>query len=93
VSRDVDNVRQLTTFDTIRSLSNRVNYLHQGVSVDPADLLDSHGVAELLGLSSHRSVSTYRLRYDDFPPPVVDMGAGRCLLWLRADIEAWATRH
>jgi predicted DNA-binding transcriptional regulator AlpA len=93
VSSGVDNVRQLTTFDTIRCPSNRVNYRHQGVSVDPADLLDSHGVAELLGLSSHRSVSTYRLRYDDFPAPVVDMGAGRCLLWLRADIEAWAAKH
>jgi hypothetical protein len=58
-----------------------------------ADLLDSHGAAEMLGLSSHRSVSTYRLRYDDFPAPVVDMGAGRCLLWLRADIEAWAAKH
>ncbi len=36
------------------------------------------------------SVSTYRRRYPDFPAPVVDMGAGRCLLWLRADVEAWA---
>jgi hypothetical protein len=93
VSIHVDNVRLLTTFDTIRWVSKPVNYLHQGVSVDPADLLDSHGVAEMLGLSSHRSVSTYRLRYDDFPAPVVDMGAGRCLLWLRADIEAWAAKH
>jgi hypothetical protein len=83
----------LTTFDTIRWASNLVNYLDQGVRVDPADLVDSHGVAEVLGLSSHRSVSTYRARYDDFPAPVVDMGEGRCLLWLRADIEAWAARR
>jgi predicted DNA-binding transcriptional regulator AlpA len=93
ISSYVDNVRLLTTFDTIHWVSNGVNYLHRGVSVDPADLLDSHGVAEMLGLSSHRSVSTYRLRYADFPTPVVDMGAGRCLLWLRADIEAWAAKH
>lgn len=45
---------------------------------------------ELLGLSSHNSVSTYRARYANFPRPIVDMGAGRCLLWLRAEIEAWA---
>jgi predicted DNA-binding transcriptional regulator AlpA len=61
--------------------------------VDPEDLIDSHEVAELLGLGSHRSVSTYRARYDDFPQPVIEKGAGRCLLWLRADIEAWAARR
>jgi hypothetical protein len=22
--------------------------------------------------------------------PTVDMGTGRCLLWLRQDVEAWA---
>lgn len=59
--------------------------------VDTGDLIDSAGVAQILGLSNSRAVSTYRKRYDDFPPPVIDMGAGRCLLWLRADIEAWTT--
>lgn len=58
--------------------------------VDPADLIDSHGVASVLGLTNPRSVSTYRKRYVDFPTPVVDMGVGRCLLWLRGDVEAWA---
>jgi hypothetical protein len=58
--------------------------------VNPADLVDSHDVAVMLGLSSHRSVSTYRHRHDDFPAPIVEKGAGRCLLWLRADIEEWA---
>jgi hypothetical protein len=58
--------------------------------VDPDDLMDAGGVAELLGLSQRPSVSTYRKRHADFPAPVVDMGAGRCLLWLRADIEAWS---
>lgn len=62
--------------------------------VDPADLIDADIVADLLGLSSRTSVSTYRKRYTDFPAPVVDMGAGRCLLWLRADVDAWrAARH
>ena len=28
-----------------------------------------------------------------YPAPVVDMGAGRCPLWLRADIDAWAGRR
>ena len=61
--------------------------------IDPADLIDAHGIAELLGLSQRSSVSTYRHRYADFPDPVVDMGAGRCLLWHRADIAAWAKRR
>ncbi len=58
--------------------------------IDPADLIDAHGVAELLGLSQRSSVATYRKRYGDFPAPVVDMGAGRCLLWLKPSILAWA---
>jgi predicted DNA-binding transcriptional regulator AlpA len=57
--------------------------------VDPADLLDSHEVAELLGLASHRAVSTYRGRYGDFPVPIIEKGAGRCVLWLRSDVEQW----
>ena len=58
--------------------------------IDPDDLVDSRAVAELLGLSGRGSVAVYRKRYRDFPSPVVDMGAGRCLLWLRSDIEAWS---
>lgn len=57
--------------------------------VDPADLIDAQAVAELLGLSQRSSVATYRKRYPDFPRPVVDMGAGRCLLWLRTDVKDW----
>lgn len=60
--------------------------------VNPDDLVDAQTVAALLGLSSRTSVSTYRHRHADFPVPVVDMGAGRCLLWLRADVEAWRDR-
>jgi predicted DNA-binding transcriptional regulator AlpA len=59
-------------------------------SVDPADLLDSHDVAEVLGLSTYKSVATYRARYADFPGPVIDKGPGRCLLWRRQDVKAWA---
>ena len=62
--------------------------------IDPADLIDAHGVADLLGLSQRSSVATYRKRYPDFPAPVVDMGSGRCLLWLRSEVKAWArARH
>lgn len=60
------------------------------MQIESADLVDAQGIAELLGLSSRRAVSTYRGRYSDFPSPVIDMGAGRCLLWHRPDIEAWA---
>jgi hypothetical protein len=59
------------------------------VLVETTDLIDSAGVAALLRLANSRAVSTYRKRYADFPAPVVEMGAGRCLLWLRADVEAW----
>ena len=58
--------------------------------VDPADLIDSATVAKILGLANRRVVSATRSRHADFPAPVVDMGAGSCLLWLRLDIENWA---
>jgi predicted DNA-binding transcriptional regulator AlpA len=58
--------------------------------VDPDDLVDATGVAEILGFASRNVVSVYRKRHPDFPGPVVDMGAGRCLLWLRVDIERWS---
>ena len=57
---------------------------------DPADLIDAQAVAEILGLSSRGAVSVYRSRYPDFPAPVIDMGRGRPMLWLRADVRAWA---
>lgn len=56
---------------------------------DPVDFVDAQTVADLLGLSSRGAVSVYRARYDDFPRPVIDMGKGRPMLWLRSDIEAW----
>jgi len=53
----------------------------------PEDLLDANEVAEHLGLNRRTSVSVYRSRYDDFPAPIIDKG--RCVLWLRQDIERW----
>jgi predicted DNA-binding transcriptional regulator AlpA len=61
-----------------------------GRVADLDDLLDADQVASLLGLSSRGAVSVYRTRYEDFPQPVVRRASGRCQLWLRSDIEAWA---
>ena len=60
-----------------------------GRTVDLDDITDTAGVAELLGLSHRNSVGVYRKQYDDFPEPVKNLGNGRCLLWLRSDIDAW----
>jgi len=35
------------------------------------DLIDSEGVAQILGLSHRNSVTTYLRRYPDMPRPVV----------------------
>jgi glutathione-regulated potassium-efflux system ancillary protein KefG len=58
--------------------------------VDTNDLIDARGVAEILGLSAPNTVSVYQHRYSDMPRPVVNLGRGRCLLWLRPEIERWA---
>ena len=58
------------------------------MKVDPAELLDIREVAAIIGLDNPNGVSVYRRRYPDFPTPVVDKG--RCLLWRRQDVEAWA---
>ncbi len=54
------------------------------------DLIDARGVADILGLSAPNTVSVYRHRYADMPQPVVELGRGRCVLWLRTEIERWA---
>ena len=59
------------------------------MKIDPDELVDSNEVAEILGLADNRGVSVYRARYDDFPEPVAAKGSGKCLLWLRSDVEAW----
>jgi glutathione-regulated potassium-efflux system ancillary protein KefG len=57
--------------------------------VDPDELVDSDQVATMLGLGSRNAVRVYLGRYPDFPQPIVQRG--RCLLWLRPDIERWQT--
>jgi len=57
--------------------------------IDPADLVDSQAIAEILRLGSRNAVSVYRGRHESFPEPLVNLGAGRPMLWLRSDIEAW----
>jgi predicted DNA-binding transcriptional regulator AlpA len=64
-----------------------------GRKVDLADLLDAAGVAEMIGLAQRQSVRLYRHRYPDFPAPVLELGGGRCLVWLRSDIKAWLVRR
>jgi predicted DNA-binding transcriptional regulator AlpA len=56
----------------------------------PEDLWDSQEVADYLGLSTNRAVSTYHGRYEDFPAPVINKGKGRAMLWYRRDIETWS---
>lgn len=58
-------------------------------NVNTEDLIDAHGVAELLGLAQPNSVSTYQHRYADMPRPVIDLGTGRCKMWLKFEIEEW----
>lgn len=57
------------------------------------DLLDAHGVAEVLGLSQYNTVSVYQHRYEDMPRPVLDLGKGRIKLWLRPEVERWQASH
>ena len=54
------------------------------------DLIDAHGVADVLGLAHRNTVSVYQRRYADMPRPVVERGAGRTKLWLRTEIAKWA---
>ena len=57
--------------------------------LDSDDLIDAQGVAELLGLAQRNTVSGYQRRYPGMPRPVVNLGQGRCKLWLRSEIERW----
>jgi len=56
--------------------------------IDPDDLVSPAEVAPIIGLTNPTGVSVYRKRYPEFPTPVIEKG--KCVLWLRADIEAWA---
>lgn len=61
------------------------------MKIDPADLLDSVGIAELLG-TSRKIVGVWLLRDIDLPAPVIDLGRGRPRLWDRRQILDWAQR-
>jgi len=58
--------------------------------VNSEDLIDAQGIADLLGLSQRTAVSVYQGRYPDMPRPVVNLGHGRPLLWLKTEIIQWA---
>ena len=60
-----------------------------GIRIDTDDVIDAQGVAELLGLAQRNTVSSYQRRYPNMPRPVIDLGQGRCKLWLRAEMEKW----
>jgi predicted DNA-binding transcriptional regulator AlpA len=60
-----------------------------GTQIDRDDVIDAQAVAELLGLAQRNTVSLYQRRYADMPRPVIDLGKGRCKLWLRSAIERW----
>ena len=61
-----------------------------GRRVDVDDLIDAQGVADLLGLAQRNTVSLYQKRYADMPRPVVDLGRGRCKMWLAKEIKHWS---
>ena len=64
-----------------------------GRRIDVDDLIDSHAVADILGLAQPNTVSGYQRRYPEMPRPAVDMGRGRCKLWLRSEMLRWARRR
>jgi glutathione-regulated potassium-efflux system ancillary protein KefG len=64
-----------------------------GRKVDVDDLIDTLGVASIVGLAHRNTVSEYQARYDDMPRPVIDLGGGRSKLWLRPEVERWAAGH
>ena len=61
--------------------------------VDTEDLLDTQGVAEILGLAHRNTVTQYQRRYADMPKPAFDLGPGRVKLWLRPEMERWAAKQ
>jgi glutathione-regulated potassium-efflux system ancillary protein KefG len=63
---------------------------HMPRMVDIDDLIDANDVADLIGVTHRNTVSQYQQRYPDMPRPVIDLGAGRCKMWLRSEITAWA---
>lgn len=60
-----------------------------GRRVDVDNLIDARDVAAILGLAHRNTVSEYQALYEDMPRPVVNLGSGRPMLWLRSEIERW----
>jgi len=60
--------------------------------IDVDDLIDAQAVAKMLGLAQRNTVSLYQHRYADMPRPIIDLGRGRCKMWLRREIVEWAKR-
>jgi len=61
-------------------------------TVKTEDLIDAQGIADLLGLAQRNTISVYQRRYPGMPRPIVILGGGRTMLWLRSEIESWARR-
>lgn len=61
------------------------------MKIETGDVVDPAEVAAIIGINNVNGVSVYRRRYDDFPEPVIEKG--KCILWLRHDIERWAGGH
>lgn len=74
------------------TLSTVVGSDRVGRHIDTDDVIDAHGMAALLGLSQRNTVSLYQRRYPLMPKPVIDLGRGRCKLWLRSEIEDWRSK-
>ena len=60
-----------------------------GRKVDVDELIDAQGIADMLGLAQRNTVSLYQRRYSDMPRPVVDLGKGRCKMWVRSEMARW----
>lgn len=64
-----------------------------GRSIDTDDVIDAQALAVILGLAQRNTVSLYQRRYASMPRPVIDLGQGRCKLWLRSEVEEWHSKR
>jgi glutathione-regulated potassium-efflux system ancillary protein KefG len=64
-----------------------------GRDINTDDVIDAQALADLLGLAQRNTVSLYQRRYPSMPRPVIDLGQGRCKLWLRSEVEEWKTKR
>lgn len=60
--------------------------------VRAGDLIGLAGIAGRLHVSE-RTVSSWRLRFDDFPAPAPIEGIDRVVVWAWPDVEAWHDAH